>query len=208
MKGKYIIRRSFIAGLLVWLPILVTYAIIKFIIDLFDGTLSLLPHEFQPEQLFGRNIPGMGFLFTLIVIFLTGLLIANFIGNRIVQAWEKLLVKIPLVRSIYMAVKQVTHAFVQPRSESFRKVLLVEYPRKGLWSIGFQTASQFKGIPLEHEMLAVFIPTTPNPTSGFLILTPKEAIIPLSMTVEEAFKVIISLGVMMPKHDIKSPDIV
>lgn len=206
MKGKHIIRRSFIAGLLVWLPILVTYAIIKFIIDLFDGTLSLLPHGYQPEQIFGRDIPGLGFLFTIIVIFLTGLLIANFIGHRIVEFWEKLLAKIPLIRSIYMAVKQVTHAFVQPKGESFRKVLLVEYPRKGLWSIGFQTASQFQGIPLEHEMVAVFIPTTPNPTSGFLILTPKEDVIPLKMTVEEAFKVIISLGVMMPKHDIKSPD--
>ncbi|WP_423062911.1 DUF502 domain-containing protein [Candidiatus Paracoxiella cheracis] len=206
MKGKHIIRRSFIAGLLVWLPILVTYVIIKFIINLFDGTLSLLPHRFQPQQLFGHDIPGIGFLFTIIVIFLTGLLIANFIGNRLVEGWEKLLAKIPLIRSIYMAVKQVTHAFVQPKGESFRKVLLVEYPRKGLWSIGFQTASQFKGIPLEHEMLAVFIPTTPNPTSGFLILAPKEDTIVLSMTVEEAFKVIISLGVMMPKHDIKPPD--
>lgn len=201
---KHIIRRSFVAGLLVWLPILVTYVIIKFIIDLFDGTLSLLPHRLQPTQLFGHNIPGLGFLFTLIIIFLTGLLIANFIGHRIVATWEKLLAKIPLIRSIYMAVKQVTHAFVQPKGESFRQVLLIEYPRKGLWSIGFQTASQFKGIPLEHEMVAVFIPTTPNPTSGFLILAPKENVIPLKMTIEEAFKVIISLGVMMPKHDIKT----
>ena len=202
MQGKHFIRRYFISGLLIWIPLGVTIFVIVFLITLFDRTLNLLPHHYQPEQLFGHEIPGLGLLFVLLVIFITGLFVTNIVGNRLVHAWEKLLTRIPLIRSIYSATKQVSHALLQPKEGSFRKVLLVQYPRHGLWSIGFQTAHNFKGVPLEETMVAVFIPTTPNPTSGFLILAPQQDTIVLNMTIEEAFKVIISLGVVMPNHDI------
>ncbi len=195
--GKHLIRRCFIAGLVVWLPIWVTFVIVRFVIDLLDSTLSLLPHSYQPEQLFGRNIPGLGLIVTILIIFLTGLLATNFIGNRLISFWERVLARIPLVRTIYTAAKQVTDAFIQPKGKSFRKVLLVQYPRQGVWSLAFQTASQVS-MPLEKGMIAAFIPTTPNPTSGFLIFAPKADTIELDITVEEAFKMIISLGVVMP----------
>lgn len=202
MKGKHLIRRYFISGLLIWIPIGVTVFVIVFLINLLDRSLSLLPAKYQPEQLFGHAIPGLGLIFVILVIFITGLLITNIVGNRVVNAWEKLLARIPLIRSIYSSVKQVSHALLKPTDDSFRKVVLIEYPRKGVWSIGFQTAHDFKGVPVEEKTIAVFIPTTPNPTSGFLILVPKEDTIELNMTIEEAFKVIISLGVVMPDHNI------
>lgn len=199
-KGKHLIRRYFLAGLLVWLPIWVTFFIIRFLVDLLDGTLALVPYHYRPEQLFGHNIPGLGLIFTLVILFVTGLLVTNFVGRYLINWWERILARIPLVRSIYSAVKQVTHAFVQPQSQSFRKVVLIEYPRKGAWSIGFVTSTNFNALPLENDnhTLAVFIPTTPNPTSGFLILVPKTDTIDLNISIEEAFRMIISLGVVTP----------
>lgn len=197
-KGRYFIRRYLIAGLLVWLPIWVTFIVIRFLVDLLDGTLKLLPYHYRPEQLFGHKIPGLGLVFTIIIIFLTGLLVTNFVGCYLIGWWERILTRIPLVRSIYTAVKQVTHAFVQPQGQSFCKVVLIEYPRKGLWSIAFVTSNNFQGLPFEDDALAVFVPTTPNPTSGFLMVTPKKDVIDLPVTIEEAFRMIISLGVVTP----------
>lgn len=200
MKGKHFIRRYFIAGLLVWLPIWVTFFVIRFIIDLLDGIFTLLPNRYQPEHLFGYDIPGLGLIFTLLIVFLTGLLVTNFVGRYLISWWERLLARIPLVRSIYTAVKQVTSAFVQPKNQAFRKVVLIEYPRKGTWSIAFITSNNFKEFPLESsdDMVAVFVPTTPNPTSGFLLLAHKRDTIDLNITTEEAFRMIISLGVVTP----------
>lgn len=199
------IRKYLIAGLLVWLPIWATYFIVKFLIDLMDGTLSLLPTKYQPDQIFNAHIPGLGFIFTLIILFVTGLLVTNFLGHKIVKVWEKLLSRIPLVRTIYSAVKQVVHALLQPKGNSFRKVLIVEYPRHGVWSIAFQTSDQFGGSPHPKDVLTVFIPTTPNPTSGFLTIIPKADTRELDMSVEEALKMVISLGVVMPHKLRKSP---
>jgi len=194
------IRRYLIAGLLVWLPIWATYVIIRFLVNVMDGTLSLLPYEYQPDQLFGMHIPGLGLLFTLVILFLTGLLVTNFLGRRMVVAWEKLLSRIPLIRSIHSAVKQVLHALVQPKGTAFRKVLLVEYPRHGVWSIAFQTSDQFTDAPHPEEVITVFIPTTPNPSSGFLTIIPKEDTRELDMSVEEGLRMVISLGVVMPSR--------
>lgn len=191
-------RKYLIAGLVVWLPLWATYFVVKFLIDLMDRTLSLLPKEYQPQQLFGFDIPGLGLIFTIIILFVTGLLVTNFLGHRIVKVWEDFLARIPLVRTIYSAVKQVVHALVQPAGTSFRKVLIVEYPRHGIWSIAFQTSDQFTGSPHPEDVVTVFIPTTPNPTSGFLTILPKEDTRELDMTVEEALKMVISLGVVMP----------
>lgn len=190
------IRQYFIGGLLVWLPIMATYIVIRFILQLMDSSINLLPEGLQPEHLFGFNIPGIGLILTVAVLLLTGLMVANFVGGRIVTFWEKALSRIPLVRSVYGAVKQVSEALLHPSGKSFRKVLLIEFPRKGVWSIGFQTSETFAHAPREGNHLTVFVPTTPNPTSGFLLIIPEEETVELSMSVEEGLRTIISVGVV------------
>ncbi|MDP3562384.1 MAG: DUF502 domain-containing protein [Legionellaceae bacterium] len=199
MTGKSL-RSYLLAGLVVWLPILVTFVVLRFIIDLLDTTIALLPRAYQPEQLFGFQIPGLGVLLSFILLLITGIIATNILGQRIVAWSEALLDKIPLVRTIYNAAKQMIHAIFATNGQAFRKVLMVEYPRKGMWSVGFQTGESTTEI-IGHvgvEMVSIFIPTTPNPTSGFLMMLPKKDAIELSMTVDEALKFIISLGVMQP----------
>ena len=163
-------KRQFITGLLLWLPIWAVYIVIKFVFDLFDGTLSLLPIQYQPSTWLGFNIPGLGFIFTLVVVWVTGALTANFIGHWLINEWEKLMNKIPLVRTVYSTVKQLLNAFVKPKEESFRQVVLVEYPRTGCFSMGFLTGPADYLNQTDHDdKVSIFIPTTPNPTSGFLI---------------------------------------
>lgn len=191
-------RRYFLAGLIVWVPILGTFYILRFIVHMLDSSLALLPVNYHPDHIFGRHIPGVGLLLTLLVLFLTGLIATNILGKRIVKAWDALLDKIPLVRGVYNAFKQIITTLVNPGNKSFRKVLLLEYPRRGIWSIGFQTSTEFAAVPLAEDTLMVFIPTTPNPTSGFLTAIPKKDVVELDMGVDEALKVIISLGVVIP----------
>lgn len=199
MKNKSF-RGYLIAGLVVWLPIVVTFMVFRFVIDLLDKTIALFPHAYQPEQLLGYDIPGLGVVFSLIVLLLTGVFATNFFGQRLVYWGEVILDKIPLVRSIYNAVKQVLNAILSTNSQAFRKVLLIEYPRKGLWSIAFLTGSENSKLSQDigEEVYTLFIPTTPNPTSGFLIMIPKKEAIELDMTIDEALKFVISLGVMHP----------
>lgn len=199
MNGKSF-RSYLLAGLVVWLPILVTMGVLRFIIDLLDQTIALLPHTYQPEQLFGVHIPGFGVILSLALLLITGVIVTNMVGQRLVGWSEAVLDKIPLVRTIYNATKQVINAILGSNSQAFRKVLLVQYPRKGVWSLAFQTGvvnaelTQHTG----SEMVSCFIPTTPNPTSGFLMMFPQTEVIALSMSVDEALKYIISLGVMQP----------
>ena len=202
MRAK--IRRYFIAGLLVWLPIWATYVVVSFLINLMDGTLKLIPHKYRPDVIFGTHIPGLGFLFTLVILFITGIIATNYFGHRFIALWEKIVSRIPLIRTVYHAVKQVLSAMLQPAGQSFRKVLLIEYPRREIWSIAFQTSNSFKNGHSTDDMVTVFIPTTPNPTSGFLTIVPKKDVIELDMTVEEALRMVISLGVVMPPHMSKS----
>lgn len=196
------LRRYLIAGLLVWLPIWATLVILEFLIKILDGSLKLLPAHYQPAELLGYDIPGMGVLFALLVIFFTGMIASNFFGSRLVKLGEGILARIPLVRSIYRSVKQVAETVFASDKEAFNKVLLVEYPRKGLWSIAFQTG---QGNPevnqhIQQDMVTIFIPTTPNPTSGFLMMLPKQDVIELSMTVEQGLKFVISLGMVQPSQ--------
>jgi uncharacterized membrane protein len=195
------IKKYLLAGLVVWLPILITIGVLRFIIDLLDKTLSLIPKAYQPAHFLGVNIPGFGVILSLVLLITTGILATNFFGQRLMSWGESLLSKIPLVRSIYNSVKQVIHTVLSTNSDAFRKVLLIEYPRKGLWSIGFQTGSVNSEINknTNAEMISLFIPTTPNPTSGFLIMIPKNEAIELNMSIDEALKYIISLGVMQSK---------
>jgi len=192
------LKRYLLAGLVVWLPILVTIVVLRFIIDLLDGVMALLPKAYQPEQWFGMHIPGLGAILSLLLLLATGIFVTNFLGQRMVVWGESLLARIPLVRSIYNAVKQVINTIVSSNGDAFRKVMLIEYPRKDMWSLAFQTGVVKKEISdeVQQEMISLFIPTTPNPTSGFLVMLPKTEAIELSMSIDEALKLIISLGVM------------
>lgn len=199
MKGKSI-KNYIITGLVVWLPIIATLVIMRFLIDLLDKTMSLLPEAYHPEKLIGMKIPGFGVILSFVILIVTGVLATNLFGQKLMSLSERILDKIPLVRTIYNATKQMIEAIVSTNSQAFRKVLLVEYPRKGLWSVAFQTGEANREIDenTEQQMVSIFIPTTPNPTSGFLMMVPKEDVVELDMTTDEALKFIISLGVMPP----------
>lgn len=194
-------RRHFVSGLLVWIPLIVTILIIKFVLDLLDHTFLLLPTSYQPDNLLGRHIPGLTAILAVAIVLLTGMVAANFVGKHLVTFWESLLARIPLVRSIYSGVKKVMQTVFSPTGQAFRKVLLVEYPRAGLWSIAFQTGNGFIEAQqvLDAELVTIFIPTTPNPTSGFLMFVPKKDVIELNMSVETGLKLVISLGVVLPE---------
>src|SRR3990167_1236992 len=199
----YFLQRYFISGLLIWLPLLVTILVIKFLVDLLGNILSLLPHNYQPDTLIGFHIPGIGVIITLAVIFLTGLIVDNFIGRKLVEWGDALIARIPLVRTVYTSVKQVLETLFTPGGQSFRKVLLVEYPRTGMWTIAFQTGETLPEIEKTlntDSMISLYVPTTPNPTSGFLLILPRASVIEVEMSVEQALKFVISLGVMRPNH--------
>lgn len=195
------LKRYFIAGLLVWVPIWITLLVIGFIADLMDRTLSLVPHQYQPDALFGFHIPGLGLVFTLLLVFFTGALATNFFGSRLVTMWELLMGKIPVVRSIYSGSKQVMQTIFKPEGQSFKKAVLVKFPHRDSWSVAFQTGTGFPEAQqkIGEELISVYVPTTPNPTGGYLLLIPRKDTIELDMSVEEAFKLIISLGVVTPR---------
>ncbi|MBD3618345.1 MAG: DUF502 domain-containing protein [Chromatiales bacterium] len=165
-----------------------------------DRTLLLLPPDWRPEALLGFPVPGLGIVLSILVVLITGMVVANLLGRKLVEGWESLLNRIPLVRSIYSAVKQILETIFVAGGKSFRKVLMVEYPRRGLWTLAFQTGSGTEEVhdKAGHRLVTVFVPTTPNPTSGFIILVPEEDIIELDMSVEDGLKLIMSLGVVAP----------
>ena len=193
-------RKYIIAGLLVWMPLGITFLVIRAIVGLLDRTLLLLPEPYQPDNLLGMHIPGLGVLLAAILVLTTGMIVANFLGKRLVVSWEHFLARIPLVRSLYAAIKQIMEAVLSTDAQSFRKVLLIEYPRKGVWSLAFLTSDNLGEVQAKtsSEVISVFIPTTPNPTSGFIIMVQKDDVIELDMAVEDGLKMIISLGVAVP----------
>ena len=194
------IRRYLIAGLLVWLPLYVTYVLVTFFAGLMDRSIALLPLNLRPEAWWGAPLPGLGVVLTIVLIFITGVLTANLVGRRVVGGWEALLERIPFVRSIYSASKNFAEIVFSDSDVAFSKVLLVQYPRKGLYTLTFQTATEVGEIQARtgEDVVACFVPTTPNPTSGFIIVVPKKDTIELDMEVEEAVKLVMSLGVVVP----------
>ena len=193
------IRRYLLSGLLFWLPILVTFWVLRFLANLMDGILKLLPNEYRPDYLLGFHIPGLGIIVTVVLLFFTGMIVANFIGRKLVKLWDSIVLRIPVVRSIYSGVQQVMQTILSPEGKAFRKVILVEYPRQGLWSIAFQTGDGSPEVNAKinaPDMITIFIPTTPNPTSGFLIIVPEEDTITADIKTEEVMKYIISLGII------------
>ncbi len=199
MRGQ-LIKRYFITGLLIWVPLVITGWVLSLIVNTLDQSLRLLPESMHPQSLVGFAIPGAGAVLTLLMIFLTGLLAANFIGQKLVGWWDKLLSRIPVVNSVYKSVKQVSDTLFAPNGNAFRKALLVQYPRQGSWTVAFLTGRPGGDIPrhLHGEYVSVYVPTTPNPTSGFFLMMPAQDVVELDMTVDEALKYIISMGVVAP----------
>ena len=197
---KVRLKKYFITGLLIWVPLGITLWVLDLLVSTMDQTLLLLPEQFQTEHWLGVHVPGMGVVLTLVVLLVTGLLARNLIGQRLLLFWEGLLGRIPVVKSIYNSVKQVSDTLFSSSGHAFRKALLVQYPREGSWTIAFLT-----GIPggdvvnhLRGEYLSIYVPTTPNPTSGFFLMMPKSDVIELDMSVDEALKYVISMGVVSP----------
>ncbi|MCK6407502.1 MAG: DUF502 domain-containing protein [Rhodocyclaceae bacterium] len=193
-------RRYFVTGLLIWVPLAITAWVLSLIVGTLDQTLRLLPAAAHPRNTFGIDIPGAGVILTLLIIFVTGVLAANFIGQHLFQWWERLLARIPVVNSIYKSVKQVSDTLFSPSGNAFRKALLVQYPREGSWTIAFLTGQPGGDVVnhLKGDYVSVYVPTTPNPTSGFFLMMPKADVIELDMSVDEALKYIISMGVVAP----------
>jgi uncharacterized membrane protein len=194
------LKKYFITGLLIWLPLAITYMVIAWIVGTLDAILLWLPAEYQPSRYIGFDIPGVGVVASLLLVFFTGLVAANVLGQKLVQLWEALLARIPVVKSIYYSVKQVSDTVFSSSGQAFRKALLVQYPREGVWTIAFLTG-QPGGDAAEHlrgDYVSVYVPTTPNPTSGFFLMMRRSEVVELDMSVDDALKYIISMGVVAP----------
>ncbi len=202
---KAILRKYFLTGLLVLIPISLCIYIIKIVITAADRLLGLLPPQYNPETYMPFPIPGLGIIVTLVLIFLVGLVTANFVGKRVLDGIELVFAKIPLVRTIYTGAKEVVQTFIHDRPAQFRQVVLVEYPRKGVYCIAFVTGLPMGEITskVDGDFINLFIPTTPNPTSGFYVLVSREEVIPLNISIEDAFKLIMSAGMSMPTRQIE-----
>jgi len=202
MKTRSHFKRWFFTGLILLIPILVTVSLFLAIVRHMDGMLHLIPPSYQPDQLLGFHVPGLGVLLTLLVVLLTGMIGASFIGRWFVRLGEKIVDRIPLVRSVYGTIKNVLETILQDNKDAFRRVVLIEYPRPGLFVLAFVTGID-KG-EVQHrtgaQVIAVFVPTTPNPTSGFLLYVPEKDTIPLDMSVEDGMKCVISAGVISPER--------
>ena len=194
------LRRYLVAGLLIWAPLAVTFLLLRFAVTVMDKTLAIIPQQYRPDELLGFHVPGLGVILTFVVLFITGMLAANIVGRYVVGGWESLLDRIPIVRTIYGGAKNFAEIVFSDSNDSFKNVLLIEYPRKGLYSLAFQTSSELGEVQgrTGEDVVCCFVPTTPNPTSGFVIMVPRKEIRVLDMDVDEALKMIISLGVVVP----------
>ena len=200
-------RKYFVTGLLILVPLGITLWVLNLIISTLDQSVLLLPERWRPAVLIGLDIPGMGAIVTVVFVFLVGLLTRNFIGKQIVNVWEKLLTRIPIVSSIYSSVKQVSDTLFSSSGNAFRKAMLVQYPREGSWTIAFLTGTPGGDVKnhLVGDYISVYVPTTPNPTSGFFLMMPRADAIELDMSVDEALKYIVSMGVVAPEHVVAAP---
>jgi uncharacterized membrane protein len=195
-----VLRRYLVAGLLVWLPLAATFFVIRLLVTWMDGSLLLLPEVYRPDNLLGFHIPGLGVVLSLAIVLLTGLVAANLFGRKLVGQWERILSRIPLVRSVYSAVKQLVETMLSGNNNAFRKVVLVEFPRHGMWTLAFVTG-EIQG-PVHRatgeEVVSVYIPTTPNPTGGYFVLVPREDLRELDLSVDEGLKMLLSMGALNP----------
>ena len=193
-------KRYLVAGLLVWVPLGITIWVLHFLVTTLDSTLLLFPDFLNPDHLLGFHLPGLGVVLSFAILLLTGVVAANFFGARLIRFWESILGRIPVVKSIYSSVKQVSDTLLSDSGNAFRKALLVEFPHQNSWSIAFLTGSPAPAVArhLNEEHVSVYVPTTPNPTSGFFLMVPRTDVIVLQMSVDEALKYVISMGVVAP----------
>jgi uncharacterized membrane protein len=194
-------KKYLITGLLIWIPLVITIWVLKLVVDVLDQSLLLLPAAWQTENWLGIHIPGLGALLTVLIVFSTGVFATNFFGAQLVELWHEVLHRIPVVNSIYSSVKQISDTLFSSSGQAFRKALLVQWPREGMWTIGFLT-----GVPsgetasyLPPDSVAVYVPTTPNPTGGYFVIVARKDVIELDMSVDQALKYIISMGVVPPQ---------
>ena len=191
------LKRYLVTGLLIWVPLAITVWVLVGIVDIMDKTLLLLPKEYRPEYIFGMHIPGLGVVLTMVILLLTGLFAANIFGQRLIRFWEDILARIPIVKSIYQSVKQVSYTLLSSQGDSFRRVLLVRFPHESAWSLAFQTSTPAQEVSRHNqdELVSVFIPTAPSPVNGFFFFVRREV---LDITVDQALKYIVSMGVVTP----------
>jgi uncharacterized membrane protein len=195
------IKKYFITGLLIWIPLSITVSVLAWIVNILDGWfMPWVPHHLQPQTILGFDIPGLGAVLCAFILFATGVIGANVLGQRIVRSWELLLARIPVVKSIYYSIKQVSDTLFSSGSQAFSKALLVQFPRKDAWTIAFLTGIPSSDIAqqLGDGYISIYVPTTPNPTSGYFLMVPSADVIELDMSVDEALKYIISMGVVAP----------
>jgi uncharacterized membrane protein len=194
------VKKYLITGLLIWIPLVITLWVLKLIVDTLDQSLLLLPEQWRTEGFLGVHVPGLGVILTLVIVFVTGVFATNFFGAQLVQLWHGILHRIPVVNSIYSSVKQISDTLFSSSGQAFRKALLVEWPRPGMWTIAFLTGTPGGDVAnhLEGDYVSVYVPTTPNPTGGYFVMLPRKDVIELDMTVDEALKYIISMGVVAP----------
>jgi uncharacterized membrane protein len=202
------IKHYLIAGLLVWVPLGITVWVLSILITSMDSLLAFLPDDWQPVRWLGFSLPGFGVILVLVILFVTGVLTANFLGERLLEGWERLLNRIPFVKSIYSGVKQVSETVLVEKGKAFHKALLVEFPKAGSWTVAFQTGNPTVEIAdtLKEPHVSVYVPTTPNPTSGYFIIVPLSSVVELEMTVDEALKYVVSMGVIEPKPKVKNTE--
>jgi len=193
-------KKYLITGLLIWIPLVITIWVLTLIVDTLDRSLLLLPEQVRKDSWLLTHVPGMGVVMTLAIVFVTGVFAANFIGERLVRLWNAILHRIPFVNTIYSSVKQVSDTLFSSSGEAFRKALLVQWPHEGMWTIAFLTGTPSGDLAahLREDYLSVYVPTTPNPTGGYFVLVARKDVVELDMSVDQALKYIISMGVVAP----------
>jgi len=201
-------RNYLIGGLLIWIPIMITVWVVRFLSGILDSSLLLLPPSWRPEAVFGTYVPGVGIVLSLVLLFVTGVVVKNLFGGQIVAGLESLVRRIPVVGAVYAGAKTFSETVLTDQGRSFKQVVMVEFPRKGIFSIGFITSHELEEAQAKtaQEVTCVFVPTTPNPTTGFLVLVPKDEVVNMDMTVDEAFKMLLTLGVVVPTWKNKPAD--
>ncbi len=193
-------KKYLITGLLIWIPLVITLWVLKLVVDALDQSLLLLPDQWRTESFLGVHIPGLGAILTVVIVFVTGVFATNFFGAQLVRVWHGILNRIPVVNSIYSSVKQISDTLFSSSGQAFRKALLVQWPREGMWTIAFLTGTPGGDVVnhLRGDYVSVYVPTTPNPTGGYFVMVARGDVIELDMTVDEALKYIISMGVVAP----------
>lgn len=193
-------KKYLITGVLIWIPLVITLWVLKLIVDTLDQSIHLLPQEWQTESFLGVHVPGLGVILTLVIVFVTGVFATNLFGAWLLRLGQAILHRIPVVNSIYSSVRQISDTLFSSSGEAFRRALLVQWPREGTWTIAFQTGTPGGDVVnhLPGDYVSVYVPTTPNPTSGYFMMVLRKDVVELDMSVDDALKYIISMGVVAP----------